>query len=229
MPASVLSILLTLAKWSYRFTEAEIETLEWERSECAWEKIGKTLGGHWHVRWAQKEVPLRSSNQRGGVWCPGIQGAKRAYWMSQIWKVSVDLSVEVMTPGKSSLRKHGKGPRLRVWEFTAVIEKELVERESFKMQQREKMMTVWLWERWELMATRALVEECPQTYLFVGFFVFPANLLIFLFFHFLRGKGGSRTLLTAMFLAFSGHSGAWLAIATDLIARAEVFCTRVSC
>lgn len=29
-------------------------------------------------------------------------------------KVSVDLSIEVMTPGKSSLRKHGKGPRLRV-------------------------------------------------------------------------------------------------------------------
>lgn len=79
------------------------------------------------------------------------------------------------------------------------------------------------------MATRAFVEECPQTYLLVGFFVFPMNLLIFLFFHFPSGKGGSRTLLTAMLLACPGHSGAWLAIVNDLVARAEVFCTRVSC
>lgn len=78
------------------------------------------------------------------------------------------------------------------------------------------------------MATGALVEECPQTYLLVGFFVFPMNLLIFLFFHFRTGKGGSRTLLTATFLAYSGHSGAWLAIATVLVTSAEVFCTRDS-
>lgn len=105
--------------------------------ECMRENRENPGGGHWYVRWAQKEVPLRSSNQRGWVWCPGIQGAKRAYWMSQIWKVSVDLSIEVMTPGKSSLRKHGKGPRLRVWEFTAVIEKELIEGEFQNAAKRE--------------------------------------------------------------------------------------------
>lgn len=77
----------------------------------------------------------------------------------------------------------------------------------------------------ELMATGALVDEHSQrsqTHLLVGFFVFPMNLLIFVFCHFPCGTGGSRTLLVAMLLACSGRSGAWLATGTESAARTEV-------
>lgn len=77
----------------------------------------------------------------------------------------------------------------------------------------------------ELMATGALVDEHSQrsqTHLLVGFFVFPMNLLIFVFCHFPCGTGGSRTLPVAMLLACSGRSGAWLATGTESAARTEV-------
>lgn len=49
----------------------------------------------------------------------------------------------------------GKGIRLRIWDFKIAYGKEAIERENFRMQRREKVVTSWFPRRQELMAAGA--------------------------------------------------------------------------